>query len=592
MAISSDKTRSKVSEQIGFRSKVEAIEQRVTQKMGYEMILIKSLKRMEARKLGLALLVGFCVGVVACFISMTVSTAKQQLSNLPYVVNASPVAESSNYSQRSGRGRGAEGSNPSSDGATRTNQTSSSTRDDALSGGQTKGSNLESEGDKKTEARQPSKNQKEEIMESKQPEGDKKTKASQPSKNQKEEVNESKQPDGPRISKSTKSLTKAACDLSNPRTDVCDMEGDVRIHGKSASVVLVTDGRPRKSGRTKSWRIKPYARKFDKAAMAHVHEVSVRVSNGLGGIPACSTNHSDPAIVFALGGYTGNYYHDFTDVLIPLFITSRRFDGEVQFVIETTNLWWISKYEQILRSLSRHEIIFFNNDDRVHCYRRVVVGLHSHKALSIDPTRAPNGYSMVDFTKLMRVAYSLERDSPIRPGGTGAKKPRLLLISRQGSRRFTNLGEIVRTAEELELEVVVTEAKMGSNVADIARVVNSCDVMMGVHGAGLTNFVFLPTNAVVIQIVPFGKLEDISRACFGYPSQDAGLHYLEYSVSEEESSLTELYPRDHAVFRDPKSIHRLGWIKMGEVYLDKQNVKLDVDRFRPLLLKARQLLHQ
>lgn len=76
MAISSDKTRSKVSEQIGFRSKVEAIEQRVTQKMGYEMILIKSLKRMEARKLGLALLVGFCVGVVACFISMTVSTGK------------------------------------------------------------------------------------------------------------------------------------------------------------------------------------------------------------------------------------------------------------------------------------------------------------------------------------------------------------------------------------------------------------------------------------------------------------------------------------------------------------------------------------
>ncbi|URD72979.1 Glycosyltransferase [Musa troglodytarum] len=591
MAISSDKTRSKVSGQIIFRSKVEAIEQSVTQKMGYEMILIKSLKRMEARKLGLALLGGFFVGVVACFIFMTVSTATQQLSNLPYVVNASPVAESSNSSQRSGRGHGTEGSNPSSDGATRTKQTSSSTRDDAPSGGQAKASNLESEGDKKTEARQPSKNQKEEIIESKQP-GDKKTEARQPSKNQKEEVIESKQPDGPRISQSTKSRRKPACDLSNPRTDVCDLEGDVRIHGKSASVVLVTDRRPRNSGRTKSWRIKPYARKFDKAAMAHVHEVSVRVSNGLGGIPACSANHSDPAIVFALGGYTGNYYHDFTDVLIPLFITSQRFDGAVQFVIETINLWWISKYEQILRSLSRHEIIFFNSDDRVHCYRRVVVGLHSHKALSIDPTRAPNGYSMVDFTKRMRVAYSLERDSPIRPGGAEAKKPRLLLISRQGSRRFTNLGEIVRTAEELDFEVVVAEAKMGSNVADIARVVNSCDVMMGVHGAGLTNFVFLPTNAVVIQIVPFGKLEDIARACFAYPSVDAGLHYLEHSVSEDESNLRELYPRDHAVFRDPKSIHRLGWNKMGEVYLDKQNVNLDADRFRPLLLKARQLLHQ
>ncbi|RWW05386.1 hypothetical protein BHE74_00001533 [Ensete ventricosum] len=144
MAISSDKTQSKVSEQTIFRSKVEAIEERVTQKMGYETILIKSLKRMEARKLGLALLVGFCVGVVACFISMTVSTGKQQLSNLRYEVNAYPVAESSNHSQRSGRGHGTEGSNPSSDGATGTKQTSSSTRDDAPSGGQTKDSNLES----------------------------------------------------------------------------------------------------------------------------------------------------------------------------------------------------------------------------------------------------------------------------------------------------------------------------------------------------------------------------------------------------------------------------------------------------------------
>jgi hypothetical protein len=29
-----------------------------------------------------------------------------------------------------------------------------------------------------------------------------------------------------------------------------------------------------------------------------------------------------PAIVFALGGLTGNYWHDFSDALVPLFVAS------------------------------------------------------------------------------------------------------------------------------------------------------------------------------------------------------------------------------------------------------------------------------
>jgi hypothetical protein len=38
---------------------------------------------------------------------------------------------------------------------------------------------------------------------------------------------------------------------------------------------------------------------------------------------------------------------------------------------------------------------------------------------------------------------------------------------------------------------------------NFARLVNSADVMMGVHGAGLTNMVFLPSRAVLVQVVPF-----------------------------------------------------------------------------------------
>ncbi|WOL01190.1 hypothetical protein Cni_G09904 [Canna indica] len=533
------------------------------QKMGYEVMLAKSLNRMESRKLGLALLVGFSIGVFTCFISMTVSTDKPQSSR--YENYADPAAESSNSL------------NNSDDGVVRMKQIPSPWMQyNSSSTGQVKDSAAKLVREKET-GKLHGKDADEVVQ----------RKASLTPKNQ---IIESKETDGT-------IQAKPVCDLSNPRTDVCDVEGDVRVHAKSSSVILVTNHQF--SREKNSWRIKPYARKFDGGAMKNIREVSVRLmSNGSSSIPSCAVKHGVLAIIFTLGGYTGNYYHTFTDVLVPLFITAHQFAGEVQFLMETKNLLWISKYEPILKKLSSREIIFFNDDgdDEVHCFPRVIVGLHSHKPMSIDPVRAPNGYSMVDFTRLMRAAYGLERNAPVRLGGGGEveekKKPRLLLISRQGTRRFTNTEEIMRTAEEAEFEVVVAEPKKGSEVANVARVVNSCDVMVGVHGAGLTNLVFLPTGAVIIQIVPWGKLENISRSCFGYSSEDAGLRYLEYSICEEESTLIEMYPREDAVFRDPKSIHRMGWMKMGEVYMNKQNVKLDVKRFKPLLLKARQLLHQ
>ena len=68
-----------------------------------------------------------------------------------------------------------------------------------------------------------------------------------------------------------------------------------------------------------------------------------------------------------------------------------------------------------------------------------------------------------------------------------------------------------------------------------------------------------------------------------------GLRYLEYRIAGEESSLAGRYPRDHAVFRDPMAIHAQGWKALAEVVMT-QDVSLDLDRFRPTLLRALDLL--
>jgi hypothetical protein len=147
-------------------------------------------------------------------------------------------------------------------------------------------------------------------------------------------------------------------------------------------------------------------------------------------------------------------------------------------------------------------------------------------------------------------------------------------------------------AKGLGFKVIVMEA--GRNMGNIADVVNSCDVLMGVHGAGLTNIIFLPENAIFIQVVPCGgmQVEWLATNDFAKPSEDMKIKYLEYKITLEESTLKQQYPLDHMIIKDPSSIVKQGWETFRSVYFDKQNVKLDVNRFRPTLQKAFELLHQ
>ncbi|XP_072980596.1 beta-1,2-xylosyltransferase XYXT1-like [Typha angustifolia] len=378
---------------------------------------------------------------------------------------------------------------------------------------------------------------------------------------------------------------KLLCDITDHRSDFCDVEGDVRTHGISSTVMLVPPT-PGPNPDPHEWSISPYSRKH----LEGIKKVTVKSLNGPHEAPPCSIKQSIPAVVFALGGHTGNYWHDFSDVLIPLFVASRQFDGEVQFLITNIQGWYMGKYKMILHKLSRYEMIDFDKDGAIRCYPHVIVGVKSHKDFSIDPSKAPNGYTMSDFRKFMRMTYSLPRDYPIRLSDNSTKKPRLLIIARGLSRRFTNVPEIVKSAENLGFEVVVVDAKFDVNIAEFSQIVNSCDVMLGVHGAGLTNCIFLPTNAVMIQVVPYGKIEFIAKMDFGDPAVDMNIQYLEYSISAEESTLMDTFGKDHPLIKDPDSIHRSGWQKVGEFYLGKQDVRLDLNRFAPTLLKAKELL--
>lgn len=376
------------------------------------------------------------------------------------------------------------------------------------------------------------------------------------------------------------SSTKPLCDFSNFRANVCDMKGDIVIHPNSSQILFKE---PDGSSRNEHWKIRPYPRKGDDFCLSHTSELTVKSTQNP---PQCTKHHNVPGLVFSITGYTGNLFHDFTDVMVPLFTTANQFNGEVQFLISDMMIWWVRKYHRVLEALSNYPIIDFHNDNEVHCFKHVIVGLHAYIEFTIDSKLAPNNYSMVDFNAFMRRAYGLKRDLVTVLGEQPSKKPRLLIISRKRTRTFLNLNEIVEMAKDIGYEVVVNEANVSSRISEMAEVVNSCDVVMGVHGAGLTNCVFLPRNGTLIQIVPWGALDWISRIDFGYPSTAMGLHYMHYSISIDESSLLEQYPRDHDIFTNPVAFHKNGFDFVRRTFMDNQNVKLDVKRFRGVLLEA------
>ncbi|KAL6627539.1 hypothetical protein ACP70R_031265 [Stipagrostis hirtigluma subsp. patula] len=373
---------------------------------------------------------------------------------------------------------------------------------------------------------------------------------------------------------------KPLCDLtSNRRIDWCELDGDVRVLGANSTVTLVAPpGADDRTFREESWRIKPYPRKADPNAMHNVQVVTVQSVSGEA--PACTEHHDVPALVFSDRGYTGNYFHAYTDVILPLFLTARQYSGEVMLLVTNLQMWWLGKFMPVFKSISKYEVVDLDADPRVRCFRHVQVGLTSHDDFSIDPRRAPNNYSMVDFTAFMRATYGLPRAAAVAPAG---KRFRLLVIARARTRRFVNTEELVRGAEKVGFEVVVSEGN--HEVAPFAELANSCDAVVGVHGAGLTNMVFLPTGGVVIQVVPLGGLEFVA-GYFRGPSRDMGLRYLEYRITPEESTLIDQYPRDHPVFTDPDGVKSKGWDSLKEAYLDKQDVRLDMKRFRPTLKKA------
>ncbi|KAL9331564.1 hypothetical protein ACSQ67_001174 [Phaseolus vulgaris] len=408
------------------------------------------------------------------------------------------------------------------------------------------------------------------------------------------------------------------CDRSGFRSDVCVMKGDIRTHSASSSILLYN---PRSADNVSAEeelqheKIKPYTRKWETSVMNTIDELSL-VSKKVNDVGGCDVQHDVPAVFFSNGGYTGNVYHEFNDGIIPLYITSQHFNKKVVFVILEYHNWWIMKYGDILSQLSDFPPIDFRGDNRTHCFPEAIVGLRIHDELTVDSALMRGNKSIVDFRNLLDQAYwprirgliqkeeriaqekSREQDSSSQSSETSEqqyikqqvqenprKKPKLVILSRSGSRAITNENLLVKMAKEIGFMVEILKPGRTTELAKIYRTLNASDVMIGVHGAAMTHFMFLRPGSVFIQVVPLGTTW-AAETYYGEPARKLGLKYTGYQIHPRESTLYEKYDKNDPILRDPTSINKKGWEYTKKIYLDSQNVILDLGRFRKRLHRA------
>ncbi|KHN14964.1 beta-1,2-xylosyltransferase XYXT1-like [Glycine soja] len=413
------------------------------------------------------------------------------------------------------------------------------------------------------------------------------------------------------------------CDRSGYRSDVCVMKGDIRTHSASSSVFLYNSRSNNNVSRNfeeelQHEKIKPYTRKWETSVMDTIDELSLVPKNlNLGGVGGCDVQHDVPAVFFSNGGYTGNVYHEFNDGIIPLYITSQHFKKKVVFVILEYHNWWIMKYGDVLSRLSDFPPIDFRGDNRTHCFPEAIVGLRIHDELTVDSALMRGNKSIADFRNLLDKAYwprikGLIRDEErkaqekLREQVSSSesseasqqqyiirqqvqenptKKPTLVILSRSGSRAITNENLLVKMAEEIGFLVQVLKPDRTTELAKVYRSLNASDVMIGVHGAAMTHFLFLRPGSVFIQVVPLGTTW-AAETYYGEPARKLGLKYIGYQILPRESTLYEKYDKNDPILRDPTSINKKGWEYTKKIYLDSQNVMLDLRRFRKRLHRA------
>ncbi|CAM6098162.1 unnamed protein product [Calypogeia fissa] len=384
------------------------------------------------------------------------------------------------------------------------------------------------------------------------------------------------------------------CERYHIRSDVCHMHGTLQLERNSSVILYAVDKKTQIGEEV----IQPYTRKWEKFGTDRVAKITLKSQTKAKSTMTrrCQIEHDVPAVLFSTGGYTGNVYHEYNDGLIPLFITAQHLKGEVVFGILDYQEWWMVRYREVIQQLSNYNVIDVANNTLSYCFSDVTVGLYVHDELGIDQSLMLNHESIQDFRALLSKAYPYEGDwdwdkefpkygTSVQSKTTGSV-PQLVIMNREGSRAIINLDQVIELAVRVGFNVTVMVPDPYTEMKKMFWLLDRCDVLIGVHGAALTHFLFMRPGTVFIQIVPLGT-EWAAKTYYGDPAIRLGLHYVEYKITVGESTLSSEYEKNDPILVNPNAVGQQGWSVVKEIYLTKQKVELSLPRFYKILVGAK-----
>ncbi|XP_052199547.1 alpha-1,3-arabinosyltransferase XAT3-like [Diospyros lotus] len=381
------------------------------------------------------------------------------------------------------------------------------------------------------------------------------------------------------------------CNRSHKSYDICWINGPTLLDPNGPNIYFMGPTSPT----AQVEKIRPYPRKWDIYRMSHVKEVTLGSGSGSGGRPTtpppCRVRHNASALVFSIGGYTGDFLSDFTDEFIPLSVTLNSIfsgsGGDPVLVISNVHNWWTRKYADLIRTLTNRPIINLDTESATHCFSSAAVGL-----IGVD-LENPIPNSIIHFHELLQKAYGYQHDADQNLSGLN-NRPRLVFLGRHDAvgREVLNLAHVKEVAEDEGFEVVEFNPKYSTSMRESYMLLSGSQVLVGVFGAGLIHLLMMvPAAAVVVQVVPIGA-EMLAERCFGKLAKEMKMEYMEYRIGAEESSLAEKYEKDEEmamVVKDAEGWRKKkgGWTsEVVEMYLKQQDVRLDLVRFRVCLKAA------
>ena len=130
---------------------------------------------------------------------------------------------------------------------------------------------------------------------------------------------------------------------------------------------------------------------------------------------------------------------------------------------------------------------------------------------------------------------------------------RVGLVSRRVKRFLLNEDVLIGEVMSMGLEVQVLPLERMTLYEQVAAL-KSTTVLVGVHGSGLNNVLFLPGGAAMIQLLPY-KLN--YKGAFGGLAKDNQIAYFEWALTDRDAAVFHWHFLGHCA-----RLCKLVWLRL------------------------------